>query len=214
MRSRFFILLLCIAAGVMAGIGIMLPQLQRNSEARGESVSRYKHVVTTLFWVGEEADASNDFIANDRSYWDAQWEERAPKENPYYVALPYGEFTQEAGATVLKESAWRVPWFGKDEKPLLKNRWVEVVYEGRRCYGQWEDVGPSESDDFAYVFGDAAPKNTFGARAGLDVSPALFECLGLRDNAVTGWRFVDEEEVPEGPWKRVITTSPLDWSSR
>ena len=36
--------------------------------------------------------------------------------------------------------------------------------------------------------------------AGLDVSPAVRDYLGLKANDVTDWRFVDFNEVPRGPW--------------
>ena len=74
---------------------------------------QFKPTMTTMFWVGEESDAENAFIPNDASYWDANWQssfggvdhpfERnghwpagfKPKENPFYVALPYGEFEED-----------------------------------------------------------------------------------------------------------------------
>lgn len=188
----------------------------------------YKSVMTTLFWVGEASDASNDFIANDVSYWDERWQEHfggvddptcrlgyrpcafAPKENPFYFALPYGEFDHEGER---KASAAQIPWVSDSDSahPLLKNRWIEVKYRNQTCYGQWQDVGPALVDDFAYVFGDAEPKNTFGVRAGLDVSPALWTCLGLEDNAITSWRFIDEGLVPWGPWREIVTTSGIVW---
>ncbi|HET7446362.1 MAG TPA: hypothetical protein VFJ49_00260 [Methyloceanibacter sp.] len=91
---------------------------------------------------------------------------------------------------------------------MLKNRWVEIRYNGRSCYAQWQDVGPSGEDDFAFVFGDAdVPLNTFDAEAGLDVSPAVWHRLGMTDNALTEWRFVEESEVPDGPWTEIVTTS-------
>src|SRR6185437_5935016 len=34
----------------------------------------FKSTMTTLFWVGEPFDADNDFIPNDVSYWDNQWQ--------------------------------------------------------------------------------------------------------------------------------------------
>lgn len=193
---------------------------------RGE----YKSTITTLFWVGEKADASNDYIANDESYWDEEWQEHfggvddplyrcgyhpcmfTPRENPFYVALPYGEFKE--GSSRYKTSAAQVPWasVGNTPRPLLKNRWVEVRYGTQTCYGQWQDVGPGESDDFAYVFDSAAmPQNSFGLRAGLDISPALWTCLGLETNATTSWRFIEERHVPEGPWKDIVTTSGITW---
>ena len=41
-----------------------------------------------------------------------------PKENAFYVALPYGEFTD---ADLLKTSARRIPWYRSGLSPLLKN---------------------------------------------------------------------------------------------
>jgi hypothetical protein len=191
--------------------------------------SAFKATETTYFFVGEPSDASNDFIPNDVSYWDDAWQKHfggadsdqcregynpcgfTPKENPFYVALPYAEF-DASGA--LKESAKTIPWYQPGLSPLLKNHWVEVRYNSHTCYGQWEDVGPNGEDDFAYVFGSAKyPVNTFGERAGLDVSPAMFSCLGLTDNATTSWRFVDPTDVPSGPWKSVVTSSPISWGN-
>jgi len=58
------------------------------------------------------------------------------------------------------------------------------------------------------VFGDAdVPLNTFDTVAGLDVSPAVWHRLGMTDNALTEWRFVEESEVPDGPWTEIVTTS-------
>ena len=36
--------------------------------------------------------------------------------------------------------------------------------------------------------------------AGLDVSPAVRDYLGMNDTDVTDWKFVDFAEVPNGPW--------------
>ncbi len=191
-------------------------------------LQKTKTVMTTLFWAGEGSTAENGYISNAQSYWDEQWGQHfggiddpesrcgyapcafTPKENAFYVALPYAEYNENG--TALKASASKIPWFGKDTKPLIKNRWVEVTYQGKTCYGQWEDVGPYLEDDFSYVFGEAEPHNTFGLRAGLDISPALWDCLGMTDNAKTSWRFVDNAEVPAGPWTKTITTSGTTWS--
>jgi hypothetical protein len=88
--------------------------------------SEFKLAMTTLFWVGEPSNAENNFIPNHESYWDKDWlasyggvddpEHRdeywpagfRPKENPFYVALPYGELTD---ADRLKISARRIPWY-------------------------------------------------------------------------------------------------------
>jgi hypothetical protein len=181
--------------------------------------------MTTLFWVGEPSDADNDFIPNDVSYWDSQWQvnfggvddpehrngywpaDFQPKENPFYVALPFGEFGSET-SNELRPDARAIPWYRAGLSPLLKNHWVEVNRGDRTCYAQWEDVGPLEVDDFAFVFGTAKlPRNTFDAKAGLDVSPAVWQYLGMDNNAETAWRFVQAEDVPRGPWTEIVTKS-------
>jgi hypothetical protein len=50
------------------------------------------------------------------------------------------------------------------------------------------------------VFGDERPKPNLNKGAGLDISPAVRDCLGLKQTDVTDWRFVDFSEVPRGPW--------------
>ena len=183
----------------------------------------FKQTMTTLFWVGERSNAENDYIPNAMSYWDQDWQAHyggidtpghreghwpasfKPKENPFYVALPYGEFIDELK---LKPQAKKVPWYRPGLSPLLKNWWVEIRRKGKSCFAQWQDVGPCGENDFAFVFGSTAhPRNTFGERAGLDVSPAVWHYLGMRDNGKTAWRFVDARDVPNGPWREIVTTS-------
>ncbi len=85
------------------------------------------------------------------------------------------------------------------------------------CYGQLEDAGPYEYDDTAYVFGDGSvqPKNKDANNAGMDVSPALRDCLkfdGLNtDTNKIDWQFINEKDVPDGPWKKIVTTSQINW---
>jgi hypothetical protein len=193
-----------------------------------EEPIKYKSALTTMFWVGEDSDESNGFIPNHESYWDSFWLEHyggidspdnrcgyqpckfIPKENPFYFALPYGDRDNNEN---LKESVKLIPWYkniSKDES-LIKNVWIEIKYNNKICYAQWEDVGPFETDDFDYVFGNAAPKNIFGVSAGLDISPATWDCLGIDDNAIVKWRFVEEKDVPEGPWKLIITSSGISF---
>ena len=200
-----------------------------SSSERTDEAPLYKEAMTTWFFVGEPSDESNDFIPNHVSYWDEKWLEHfggidsperrcglgpcgfTPRENPFYFALPYGEFLPGTGD--MKANAKLVPWYVEgSDKPLIKNRWIEVKHGENICYGQWEDVGPNGEDDFAYVFGEAEfPVNTFGVRAGLDVSPALWNCLGLLDNATTSWAFVESIMVPPGPWKETVTESGISW---
>jgi hypothetical protein len=179
----------------------------------------FKQAVTTLFWIGEEANGDNGYISNKRSHWDTEWVSSfggvddprrrkgfspasfRPKENPFYVALPFADTDEN---NVFKERAKEIVPDSKGR--LTKNRWVEVRRDTKSCFGQWEDVGPFGEDDFAWVFGQAGkPRNNSGERAGLDVSPALAVCLGLDGLGKTEWRLVNEENVPDGPWKEVIT---------
>lgn len=147
-----------------------------------------------------------------------------PLENPFYFALPAMEFDEFGLIDGAREQS---PW-GSEElasgQSLFKNRWVEVVRrtgeQERRCYAQWEDVGPAGQDgdlqQYGYVFGNGKVENTFGVGAGIDVSPACAIALGMdkevsHQSGLVDWRFVDEEEVPQGPWKQVITTSDPNW---
>lgn len=198
------------------------------STVETKKLSNFKFTKASLFWIGEPSDKSNAFIPNDKSAWDSHWQDNfgglddpkdrcgyhpcnfTPLENPFYIALPYNDLDALGKR---KRSAADIPWFEEksDKKSVLKNAWVELEYREARCYAQWEDVGPLESDDFNYVFGNNEPKNSFGVKAGIDLSPATFTCLGLKSNDFVNWRFVDENEVPSGPWKEIITDSDVVW---
>ena len=209
---------LLMAAGAILGSSLIVETVWPQHATTG-----FKVTMTTLFWVGEISNRENAFIPNNESYWDKNWqtsyggvddperrnrhwpEEFKPKENPFYVALPYGEFSD---ANELKIGAQRVPWYRPGVSPLLKNRWVEILRDGCSCYAQWQDVGPLSEDDFDFVFGNATkPRNTFEAQAGLDVSPAVWHYLGMSDNGLAAWRFVDAADIPEGPWTEIVTIS-------
>lgn len=100
---------------------------------------------------------------------------------------------------------------------MMKNRWVKLTKAGTVCYGQIEDAGPYQYDDYAYVFGsfDARPKSKLANNAGMDVSPALRDCLkfeGLNnDTNKVDWQFVERADVPSGYWTEIITTSQINW---
>jgi hypothetical protein len=205
---------------LMAAGGLVTSVFCPRAMFRARAAAGFKQTMTTLFWVGEPADSENAFIPNDQDwqshyggvddperregYWPADFR---PKENPFYVALPDGEFT-EAGD--LKRQARDIPWFYSDS-PLLKNHWIEIVLDGRSCFAQWQDVGPCGENDFDFVFGDAVePLNTFDAKAGLDASPAVWHHLGMNDNCITAWRFVDARDVPSGPWTEIVTVSGIN----
>ena len=144
-----------------------------------------------------------------------------PLENPFYLDLPFDDIN-DPRAFARRDSV--VPWAGQEPYvshqgdngfSYLKNRWVAISYGGATCYAQIEDAGPGEYDDAEYVFGadDARPLNARYGGAGMDVSPAVVGCLGFEElngeQAGVSWRFVDDGDVPAGPWTRVITTSQV-----
>lgn len=202
--------------------------IQQNIEAHEtrslETYRMHENITATVFWVGEGATTENDFISNTESYWQSDWvkahggtdnpNERCgyrpcdfePLENPFYFALPYGEFTPEGN--LKPESELRqIPWYsgslGNDES-ILKNHWIKVSHKHKTVYAQWEDVGPFGEDDIGYVFGNESPSEP---RAGLDLSPAAAQYLGVDGRGKVSWQFVNEDEVPAGPWRQTITRS-------
>ena len=187
------------------------------------AMSAFKKTMTTIFWVGEAANEDNGFIHNFASYWDPNWMRNfggvdspqkrmgylpagfTPKQNPFYAALPFAEVDANGK---MRAIAKKIPGFGERKGPLTKNRWLEIRYNGKSCFAQWQDVGPYVEDDFEWVFGSAKkPRNTQGLKAGLDISPAAAQYLGMPDSDKTEWRLVDEKDVPDGPWKAIVTRS-------
>jgi hypothetical protein len=215
-----------------------MAQIIFQMETKGISYPWHTNITATVFWVGEGIGngSSED---NALSAFDDEWQKHygcfddpfsrdgfypkgcTPKENPFYLDLPYYEFDWE-GTGGRKESALQyIPWADEKEwepnESLMKNRWVRIRHKEEVCYGQIEDAGPYEYDDVKYVFGenDQRPKTELANNAGLDVSPALRDCLGFvgLNNAenVVDWQFVDEKNVPDGPWKEIVTTSGTHW---
>lgn len=185
----------------------------------------HKSIPATVFWAGEAAGEDNGFITNVESAWSNDWVKSfggiddplsrlgflpkgfTPKENVFYFALPFSDY----GNNGPKADLSMVPWLTgklKNGQSALKNRWIAVEHNGKTAYAQWEDVGPYHEDDSAYVFGTAGPKYK---KAGLDLSPATAKYLGMGDTGKVNWRFVDEAQVPEGEWKKVVTTSAPAW---
>ncbi|HEY3900475.1 MAG TPA: hypothetical protein VGM54_17840 [Chthoniobacter sp.] len=178
-------------------------------------------IVTTVFWVGEPP-GGNNFTPNCSSSWDANWtrsyggydnpspEARrnflpvnfTPRQNPFYVALPYNDVTR---GTTKPEARVVIPWFReafrKEGQSVCRDRWIAVRNRaGRIAYAQWSDCGPFRTDHWQYVFGMDRPKPNLNGGAGLDVSPAMRDYLGLQSTDVTDWKFVDLKDVPNGPW--------------
>ena len=141
-----------------------------------------------------------------------------PGENPFYLDVPFDDVNDPIA---FRQRCGVVPWAQdpgyrghcRDRTfSYLKNRWVRIVGPaGRTCYGQVEDAGPGKYHDAAYVFGshDVRPANRRYGGAGMDVSPALNGCLGFAalngDADRISWSFVEADDVPPGPWTRIVT---------
>lgn len=190
----------------------------------------HRGITATVFWAGEDASTENAYITNVESAWDDDWvthfggvddpdhrhgyhpADFTPLENPFYVALPYTDFSPDGR----KPNAMKVvPWaqerqWGRHDS-LCKNRWVKITRGAKTTYAQWEDVGPFQHDDVNYVFGSAKPRNRVNHQAGLDVSPAIRDALDLTGIDTVNWQFVDAADVPDGPWKQIVTTRQVSW---
>jgi hypothetical protein len=107
--------------------------------------------------------------------------------------------------TTKPEARLVIPWFKeafeREGVSICRDRWVAVRNRaGKISYAQWSDCGPFRTDHWQYVFGNDKPKPNLNKGAGLDVSPAVRDYLGLGSTDVTDWKFVDASEVPAGPW--------------
>lgn len=178
-------------------------------------------IVTTTFWIGEKPTVNNP-VPNHKSCWDPRWAENyggtdsprkaervsgfiprdfTPRQNPFYVALPYNDMTSKGHKA---EAAQVIPWYKKEfqsnDKSVCKGRWIAIRRGDKVCYAQWEDAGPFRTDHAGYVFGNERPLPNLNNAAGLDVSPAVRDFLGMDDTDVTDWKFVEFADVPEGPW--------------
>lgn len=182
-----------------------------------------QRIVTTVFWVGEASSANNP-VHNRSSSWDLDWASNfggydnpdpgarngfipakfVPRLNPFYVALPYNDVTH---GTTKPEARVVIPWFKqtfeREGKSVCRDRWVAIRNRyGKVCYAQWSDCGPFRTDHWQYVFGNETPKPNLNKGAGLDVSPAVRDYLGLAPTDITDWKFVEFREIPNGPWSR------------
>ena len=161
-------------------------------------------------------------MPNRTSSWDKQWTKNyggfddpnparrsnyipvkfTPRQNPFYCALPYNDKARTghrpgsaARCSLVSRSVLRAPLF-----LLAKIDGSPFARATARVYAQWEDAGPFRTDHWQYVFGNERPKPNLNKGAGLDVSPAVRDYLGLKETDVTDWKFVDFKEVPRGPW--------------
>ncbi len=196
------------------------------------------NIVTTVFWVGELA-AQNNPVHNLSSSWDLNWKSSfggyddpnnrvglpsggsipkafVPRENPFYYALPYNDRER----TGFKPEASKViPWFNKEvaergNVSVCRNRWIAIRKnlpggKQRICYAQWSDCGPFRTDHWQYVFGNDRPIWNLNKGAGLDVSPAVKDYLGISTTDVVDWCFVEWTDIPPGPWGEIGANNHL-----
>ena len=211
--------------GVPAAARLVL----ESARPRGLAGAAWKrNVVATVFWVGELPGEHNP-TPNTRSAWDQNWlanfggyddpEHRAgylpagftPMLNPFYVALPYNDVAR--GGVHRPEASEVIPWFCQsyrgDGISVCKDRWLAIHHNGRVCYAQWEDVGPFEVAHWQYVFGKAEPLPNRNGGAGIDLSPAVRDFLQLRSGASVEWRFAEDRDVPQGPWRNWSQNAPF-----
>ena len=187
------------------------------------------YITATIFWCGEQPTPRNP-TPNCKSSWDTEWainfggyddpdpaarianhatgdfrpKKFIPKLNPFYIALPYNDV--QGWSRHKPEASKVIPWFSrmspKPGKTVLKGRWVQIFFNNRSCYAQWEDCGPWVTNDWQYVFGNRPPKATQNGSAGIDLSPSIRDYLGLKSGTKVHWRFVEASQVPYGPWKK------------
>jgi hypothetical protein len=189
----------------------------------GERFPWKKEIVTTVFWIGEKPSANNP-VPNRSSSWDANWTKNyggfddpekshrrdfapakfTPRQNPFYCALPYNDKARDGHRP---EAPRVVPWFKEAYQgpgvSTCKSRWIAIRKGNKVAYAQWEDAGPFRTDHWQYVFGNERPKPNLNKGAGLDVSPAVRDYLGMNETDVTDWKFVEFSEVPHGPWSKL-----------
>lgn len=189
-----------------------------------------QEITATVFWIGEKPDGRNK-TPNNMSSWDQQWQQNfggyddpdpanrigfrpkafVPKLNPFYIALPYNDCLHHAAHK--PEAAAVIPWFKRAScdpgDSCCHGRWVQLHHQGKSCYAQWEDCGPWTTDDWRYVFGNQRPSNAQNNNAGIDVSPAIRDYLGLKSGYRVHWRFVEFINVPRGPWSQLGSNNPF-----
>jgi hypothetical protein len=200
------------------------PRHLKSAPPTGGERYPWKHdIVTTVFWIGETPSANNP-TPNRSSSWDKDWAKSyggfddpnparrqdyipvkfTPRQNPFYCALPYND---KASTGHRPEAPHVIPWFKESYQgpgvSVCKGRWIAIRKGARTVYAQWEDAGPFRTDHWQYVFGNERPKPNLNKGAGLDVSPAVRDYLGLHETDVTDWQFVESKDVPRGPWSRL-----------
>ena len=110
------------------------PPAEELQDVPSDVVDRYpwkKNIVTTTFWIGEKPTPNNP-VPNHKSSWDANWAQNyggtdtpdrsrrtsefipdsfMPRQNPFYIALPYNDKTSNGHKPEAKQV---IPWFKKE----------------------------------------------------------------------------------------------------
>lgn len=209
-----------ITATGLSGEGSLMTSSSVHRKEPKNSYPWKTNIITTMFYIGE-GDTPISRTTNEASAWDEDWRtnnggtdspndrvgytpgSHAARVNPFYVALPFNDLAfPDKSRRWLPKGWYRAPKDGK-QVSACQHRWVEIKNaQGRSCFAQWEDVGPLSYDNAEYVFGSERPEGLGGNHAGLDVSPAVAQCLNLDSDkkGITRWRFVDAVDVPPGDW--------------
>ena len=152
----------------------------------------FKETMTTMFWVGEPADAANDFIPNHESYWDKDWLANfGGVDDPIRPRTAIG---RPASRRRRIRSTWRCPTASSPSDGRLKIEARErALVSPRRRPAAQEPLGRDPARRPLLLRPMAGcrsvrrgrlspscsapshiPLNTFDAKAGLDVSPAVW----------------------------------------
>ncbi len=180
------------------------------------------NITATIFWVGEDACKANP-VHNHASSWDVKWMQSyggvdcpvkrkglhpvhfKPKMNPFYIALPYNDIASD-GVSHKEEAPKVISWYHDEYKSkyksVCKGKWLAIKHGDKICYAQWEDCGPFYTNDYEYVFLGKQPKKNRNSNAGIDLSPAVRDFLGVKSGEQVSWKFVDELDVTSGPWTK------------
>lgn len=222
----------CLGLPAQTGPRVVTPTSAPPNPATYQRITYpwHKFITATVFWIGEAPNGRNK-TPNDKSSWDREWQKNfggydnpdpaarvnfrpkgfRPGQNTFYVALPYNDCVNHKAHK--PEAARVIPWF-KRYKPepgesVCKGRWVQVVHGRKYCFAQWEDCGPWVTDDWQYVFGNRPPRNKQNGGAGIDISPAVRDYLGVKSGDKVHWRFIEFGKIPRGPWAVYGTNNPF-----
>lgn len=203
------------------------PQLERDSDFIPTDW-RYKKIENPYYFALPYNDLGSvvydgknaNSVASQNSSYSAQWNSDYGR-----TIVTTSDMVNITDWDVRKASTSRIPWRDEEDwggKSMVKAKWIRIRHKGGSwVYAQWADAGPYYYDDADYVFGTAKPANmrlsTDDPYAGIDLSPSVMLALGVElgewgaNIENVDWQFVDAADVPEGPWKRYISSNATNW---